>query len=465
MLQIQTPPLELTPPCTDRCPVRNDWPLLLRLVESGDHARAARHLLHSNPFPATLGRVCPHPCETRCNRKAMGGAVQLHSVERFLGDYALEQDLLPSAPPATRGSVGVVGSGPAGLSAAWFLRRLGYEVTVYEKEDRAGGLLWSGIPSYRLPRKVLAREIERFARMGIHVQTGKALGRHVTMEGLRKRHVAVVLSPGLTVARRLGIPGEEHPDVLQGTGFLRSLHREDAVSSGERIAVVGGGNTALDCARTLIRQGKKVTVLYRRSKREMPAFKAEVAEALEEGVEILFQVQPVEVLIGDGQVDGLLCVRTSLGAKDACGRPRPVPVEGSQFTVRADTVLAALGEERDRRLPDGSFVCGDAAETEGTVAHAVASARETAYQVHAHLSGRSLEHDPLRLRGVSPELALFKRLDTSGFRPVPPPTLPIRPAAERVEDFLEIHDGLGEEDVRGEAGRCFQCGSCARLPE
>lgn len=450
---------ELTPPCTDRCPVRNDWPTLLRLVESCEFERAARYLLNSNPFPATLGRVCPHPCETPCNRKAMGGAIRIHCVERFLGDYALDEDLLPTVRPALRGSIGVVGAGPAGLSAAWFLRRFGYDVTVYEKEDRAGGLLWSGIPSYRLPRRTLARELERFARLGIRIRTGEALGRDFTREDLRQRHVAVVLSPGLTVSRRLGIPGEDHADVLQGTRFLRSLHLGEAVSTGEHVAIVGGGNTALDCARTLLRQGKKVTLLYRRSKREMPAFKAEVAQAAEEGLDFEFQVMPVEILIRDGVLDGLRCLRTELGPKDPCGRARPVPVPGSDFVVRADTVVAALGEEADPHLRD-TFVCGDAAETEGTVAHAVASARATAYQVHQHLSGKRLEHDPLRLRGVSPELALFKRLDTSGFSPAPPPPLPPRPAAERLKDFREIHGALPVPAVRREAVRCFKCGVC-----
>lgn len=448
---------DLTPPCTDRCPVRNDWPTLLELLEAGDIREAARNLLESNPFPATLGRVCPHPCEVPCNRKAMGGGLRIRSIERFLGDYALEHDLLPAVPPADQGSVAIVGAGPAGLSAAWFLRHLGYEVTVYEKEDRAGGLLWSGIPTYRLPRQILALEVQRLLRLGIQLRTGVEFGRDITLEGLRHKHKAVVLSPGLTMSRRLGVPGQDHPDVLQGTWYLRHLHRGGTLTTGERVVVVGGGNTALDCARTLVRQGKRVMVLYRRSKREMPAFKPEIAQAFEEGVEFQYQVQPVEVVIQDGAITGVRCIRTELSGKDESGRARPVEVPGSEFTVPAETVIAALGELRD---PEHActFVCGDAADTEGTVAHAVASARETAYRVAMQASEESREHDPLKKRGVSEELALFKKLDTSGFQPAPAPPLPVRPPQERIADFEEIEQGLSYQDVLGEAVRCFKCG-------
>jgi 2-oxoacid:acceptor oxidoreductase gamma subunit (pyruvate/2-ketoisovalerate family) len=471
---------ELTPPCSERCPVGNDWPVLMPLVAVGEFAEAARRLLEGNPFPAVLGRVCPRPCEQPCNRKALGGAVQIRAVERFLGDYALSHDLLPTIPTDRPGSVAVVGAGPAGLSAAYFLRRLGYEVTVYEKEERPGGLLWSGVPPFRLEREVLDRELERFPRMGIRFRLGQALGRDFCLEDLRREQAAVVLACGLGRPRRLGVPGEDHPCVLDGTRFLRAVFRGETLRVGPRVVVVGGGNTALDCARVLVRLGCQVTVAYRRSRREMPAFREDVAEALEEGIAFAFQVQPVEVLPGRG----LRCQRVELGERDSSGRARPLPVEGSYQVLEADTVVCALGdtvnaEDLGEPAFQGSsvlhvdaqgltclpevYACGDGTGVPGTVAHAIASARQVAYSVHARLArAPRLEHHPLRRRGVSPRKALFKDLNAAYFRPQPPWPLPLRPAPERVRDFAPVAPGLGIEGALFEARRCFSCGACTR---
>lgn len=475
-----------TPPCVGRCRLSNDLVTLMRLVETGDMERAARLLLESNPMPAVLGRVCPHPCEQPCNRKAFGGGIQIRAVERAVGDYALEHDVALELAPMDKGSVGVVGSGPGGLSAAYFLRRLGHRVTVYEKERNLGGLLWSGIPPYRLPREVLAAELKRFESLGIEFKTGVVLGDQLSIDKLCERHEAVVLAVGLAHSRGLGIPGEGHPAVFDGDEFLRQVHLDRAPEVTDPVAVVGGGNTAIDCARTLIRLGCRVKVIYRRGRREMPAFKDEVNEAVEEGVEFEFLTQPVGLVTkSDGALEALVCQRMELGQKDLSGRRRPVPVADSEFTVAAGAVVKALGTSVEPSIfellgtPEhgssiavdpgyattrpGVYAVGDCAGGEGTVADAIRSGREVAYLLHGRLTGAQVtESDPVKLRGASPTVAKFKDFNPAYFQANPAPRLDTRPALLRVGDFEEVTTGLDAESVRFEAERCFKCGTCTQ---
>lgn len=469
---------DLTPPCVQRCLVGNDIVNLMRLVHDGNFDEAARYLLEFNPLPSSLGRVCPHPCEQPCNRKAMGGAVQIQSVERFLGDYALENHIVPPIPPTTGVSVAVVGAGPAGLTAAYFLRLNGHSVTVYEKSDRIGGLLWSGIPPYRMPRNILQDELQRFYDIGIDFRLNHALGQEVTLDNLRKAYSAVVIAVGLPRSRSLGIPGEDLPGVLDGVKFLEQVHRGNPPNIGENVVVVGGGNTALDCARTALRLGRKVNILYRRSQMEMPAFKDEIKEALEEGLNIRYLTQPVRVLEENGQISGLECIRMELGDKDASGRRRPVPIAGSEFVIAADTVIKALGETFDPSILGSKeeirevnrfletrwsnvFACGDCVTEAGTVGAAVRLGRQTAQKVHELFSSEPFRgQEPLQVRNASPDIAKFKSFNTSYFQVATPKARSVRDPSERSKDFEEIIGALTKEEILYEAQRCFKCGTC-----
>ncbi len=364
-------------PCNQGCPVGIDIEGYMNLLRENRLDEACELLLRENPLPAVTGRVCYHPCEIACNRAKLDAAVSIHAVERMLGDRALEAPL-PEAAPRTRDeSVGIVGSGPAGLSCAYHLVRLGYEVTVYEAEPEPGGVLRYGIPEYRLPKSVLAGEVDRLRALGVQIRCGVRVGQDLPYADL-ERHDAVFVAAGVQRSRRLGIPGEDAGGVLPGLDFLREVNRGRRPPVGPRVVVVGGGNTAMDCARTALRLGAEVTVLYRRGREEMPANREEVEEALMEGVKFLFLAAPVavrasvhphedeplealEAMFGalEGrtpapQVVGLDCVRMTLGEPDASGRRRPETLADSGFFLAADTVLTALGEE-----PDLDFLPGD----------------------------------------------------------------------------------------------------------
>lgn len=471
---------DLTPPCVDSCKVGNDIVTFMRLIDEGRYEEAARGLLAHNPFPATLGRVCPHPCESPCNRKEMGGPIAIQSAERFLGDYAIEHELMPALPEATKPHVTVVGSGPAGLTAAYFLRLLGHPVTVAEADSKPGGLLWTGIPPYRLPREVLEKELDRIRKMGVQFFFGVRVGQDVPVEQLLAQSGAVILAIGQTQTRALGIPGEEHPRVLDGIRLLHRIHEGRQPEVGQSVIVVGGGNTALDCARSLLRMGKDVRILYRRSRAEMPAFADEVDEALEEGLRIEYLAAPVRVVTEGETLTGIECIRMKLVESDSGGRPRPVPEPGTEFIMPCDSIVKALGETLNLDdLPDemrmagrlhsidsmtevsGLFACGDCLGNGGTVAQAVAMGRQAAYAAHAWLTEEKYAApSPLQERNASGEVAGFSRFASSYFRVQSGPQHQARDPQERVHDFEEVRGGLREQQVRAEAARCFKCGTC-----
>lgn len=428
-------------PCNQGCPVGIDIEGYMNLARENRIDEAIDLLLSENPLPATTGRVCYHPCESACNRRTFDHAVSIHAVERALGDKAAERPLPKPAARTRRERVAVVGAGPAGLSCAWQLARLGYAVTVFEAEAEAGGILRYGIPEYRLPKDVLAREVARIRALGVEFRFNARVGRDLTF-GEVEHHDAVFVATGVHASRRLGVSGEDLPGVRAGLDFLGEINRGRRPDVGKRVVVVGGGNTAMDCARSAVRLGAEVTVLYRRGREEMPANAEEIEAAVCEGVKfellaapdaILGDVRrvPAEALDGveasfgeapgDGgqlRVTGVRCVRMALGEPDASGRRRPEPVPGSTFAIDADTVLTALGEEADlgfmpeQVLQGGKvratamggtnrqlvFVGGDLLDTPHTIAFALGSGKRAAIAIDHTL--RSLAGDDVDTLGA-----------------------------------------------------------------
>ncbi len=459
-------------PCGLACPAGADVRGVLALAAARKWQDALDLLRAVNPMPGVTGRVCPHPCEAACNRGGLEGPVAVGAIERFLADRG-EFRRIPAEGYRRRAArVAVLGAGPAGLSAAYQLARMGYPVTVYDGRDLPGGLLRHGIPAYRLPRAVLDRELAGLFAWGIEFRAARRLG-----AGLPWAEVggydAVLLATGLGAARRLGVPGEDDPRVLEGLAFLERVNRGEAVPVGGRAVVVGGGNTAVDAARAARRLGAAVTILYRRSRAAMPAIAAEVEAALEEGVAIEFQAAPT-ALRAQGGALAVDAVRTELGPAGATGRPAPRPIPGTEFTLLADTAIAAVGEAPDLAgLPPGLmlregpaapaaaettllgvFVGGDLITLAGTVAAAIGDGARAARRVHAFLQGEELPED------VLPAPAPFEDLHLDTI-PSVPRALPRRlDPAHRLRGFDEVGRGLSARRVAREAARCLSCGAC-----
>lgn len=445
----------------------------LGLSDEEAFTRAWRHLTAANPFPAVMGRVCPHPCQSDCSRAGTDGAVEINALERFLGDWALTRNLpLPQldAPGSRPQSMGVIGSGPAGLSFAYQMARRGYPVTIYERESKPGGMLYHGIPQYRLPEAVLEGEIERIRALGVEILLETALGRDVRLAELRERHAALFLGIGAGRGLTLGIPGEDGEGTWTGTEYLARVNRGEAVTLGTQVIVVGGGNTAVDAARAARRTGADVTMLYRRTRAEMPAIDAEVEDALAEGVRIEYLVAPVEVQRDAGAVRGLMVRRLELGAPDASGRRAPVPVAGSEYELAATAIIAAVSQQpdwlgagdllpgsvwaADPEFGDGLWTGGDTLGL-GTAGRAIQHGRRAAEAVHHRLqelpspvNGKKL---PLRPGAVKPDF----------YGSALPTPLPRRPADTwQIDPDGELQGTISEEAFLEEVSRCFSCGHC-----
>ena len=348
--------VEKSAPCMGGCPQGTDIRGILTTIASGEKQEKPREetfqkvfemLTEKNPLPAICGRVCPHPCEVECNRGEVDGAVSINNVERYIGDWGIEKGLpLTKATEEKREeSVAVIGAGPAGLSAAYHLAKEGYPVTIYEAFPKAGGMLRYGIPAYRLPREVIDAEVQRILDLGVELVTGVAVGRDLPMEEIRRKHKAVFVGIGAHKGRLLGCPGEDAENVWTGTEFLNKANRGETIDVGEKVLVIGGGDTAIDAARVSRRMGADVTIVYRRTRHEMPAIDEEIVGAEEEGIEMHFLAAPIEIVTENGKATSMRCQVCELGEPDDSGRRRPVPVEGEEFTIEADTIVAALSQE------------------------------------------------------------------------------------------------------------------------
>ena len=467
------------PPCNHVCPAGNDVQGFLHALADGRVDDALETLLRTSPFPAVCGRVCPAPCMASCNRIALDGAVNVRQLERYAGDAGSHEPPIEDGFPTRSEWVAVVGSGPGGLTAAYHLARLGYMVTVFEAGKDVGGLLRTGIPDFRLPKSVLDREVGRIRRLGVEMVTGFRVDRRRLLE-LAADHDAVLVATGLQELRELRPGLGDVAGVEQGILFLDRVHRKVERCDGESVVVVGGGNTAMDAARSALRLGaEEVTVVYRRGREEMPAIREEIDEALEEGVVLELLTQPVSAAPRGGAGLDVTCRRMELGAPDASGRRRPEEVEGSDFTLGCDRLILALGQSPELSVfPEGTevregdrllgllekpvYAVGDLATGDGTVAGAIGSGRRAALHVHAALSGEPYTEDPHRHRRddvdvwsadvVTPgamRLHLFERAPEREGATLAP--------EERVSTFDEVHAGLADPS---EAKRCLSCGVC-----
>jgi NADPH-dependent glutamate synthase beta subunit-like oxidoreductase len=463
-------------PCSTDCPANVDIPSYLSQIREGNLTRAARTLLDYNPLPAVTGRVCPHFCEGGCNRGEFDEAVSIKGIERFIGDYILDNAGKIITPPegSTGKSVAVVGSGPAGLSAAYYLRRLGYSVTVFEKMEEAGGLLTYGIPPYRLPKDVVSKQLKALEGMGIEFKLKSSIGKDKTVK-LMKSFDAVFMACGAWKETLAGVDGEEL--MMSGIEFLKNSNLGAREVPGKKVAVIGGGNAAVDVARTLLRLGAEPVIVYRRSRAEMPAVKEEVEKAEEEGIKIQFLTQPLAAAKKGGKIV-LKCTKMKLGPLDKSGRPKPVPVAGSEFTAEFDAVMKAIGEEPDtsaiptefldkngRLKMDASsyslgknvFAGGDFVTGPATVVAALASGRKAASAIDRYLGGKGTQNNQSKAGRLPAKFDSFCLTKTSRAE------TPELPAAKRVKS-LDIEDvkNLNSTAVKTEANRCFNC-SCVAV--
>jgi len=464
---------ELTPPCNDGCPAGNDVRGFVQAVGQKAYDRALEIILRTSPLPGVCGRVCPAPCMEACNRRAHDEAVNVRELERYVADQARWP--APTRPWRSE-RIAVVGSGPAGLSAAYHLARLGYPVTIYEAQAELGGVMRTGIPAYRLPRDVLDREISFILRHGVEARTGLRIDRARLLE-LTHLHAAVFVATGLQESRALNLGQVSSDTVSQGIDFLDRARRGEERLVGLRVVVIGGGNTAVDAARTARRLGaRSVVVLYRRTRAEMPAIREEIEEALEEGIELQELVSPLR-LHQDALGPVLTCQRMRLGEPDASGRRSPVPIESedAQFEVRCDRVVLALGQTPDLSIfPEGSdvreggrllgltgapvFAGGDFATNDGTVTAAIGSGRRAALHIHRTLTGEDL-FPPQPAPVAGPEVIALHH-----FQHTPRERGVTVPPALRRSSFTEVRLGLVDEPGHPaavlEAQRCLSCGVC-----
>ncbi len=474
-------------PCRAACPAGLNAHAYVSLIKAGKFERALEIAREGVLFPGILGRVCPHPCETACLRGTVDEPVRICALKRFIADRDEGPVPVPERAPDTGKKVAVVGSGPAGLAAAHDLRCCGHAVTVFEANDRIGGMMAFGIPDYRLPRDVLEKETrDLLEAMGVTFRLNTRIGKDVAFDDLRSGHDAVLLAVGAWKGVPLRVPGEDLGGVMLGVDFLVAVNRGGKPDIGNRVAVIGGGNTAIDAARCALRLGaEEVTLVYRRSRAEMPASPEEIEAAEEEGVRIRLLASPVSVKGEGSRVTGLEIQKNRLGEPDASGRRRPVPVPGSEEVLSVDTVLPAVSQGPDLRgleadgetavtrwstleadettlatSLEGVFAAGDAVTGPDTVVGAVAGGRRAAESIRRLLEGRDLaeDRDP-------PRPPVVETPDTRHARLGRRPPLPARPAVERRRTFEEVEGGLDEEAAVAEASRCLSCGGCCECME
>ncbi|MCL1993889.1 MAG: FAD-dependent oxidoreductase [Spirochaetes bacterium] len=473
-----------TSPCKYECPANLDAHAYVTLAGVGKYEEALDVIRRTTPFAGVLGRVCFHPCETSCSRCFVEQPISICALKRFVADKVKEQGNVKAIEikgEAKDVKIAVIGAGPSGLNCAYKLATEGYKVTVFEALSVAGGMLKVGIPDYRLNKNVLLEEIKMIEDMGVEIKLNKAVGKDFTLEQLKSEgYKAIYVAVGAHKDLKLGIEGEDAQGSISSVDFLYKLNMGDMTQPGKKVLVIGGGNVAMDAARSSVRLGCDVTVVYRRSENEMPANKWEVEHAMEEGVKFMYLTAPASVLVKDGRVAGLKCVKNKLGKKDASGRRRPEPVAGSDFLIEADCIIRAIGQhpEREKLLGagidifnergdviydkknaqtnmEGVFTGGDCMRGPATMIEAIADGNRAAKAIINYLEGIDLPIDVF----VLPQTKI-EDIDTRSLTRSPRANMPVIDIKRRTTTFDEVETGFTEEAALEEANRCVECSIC-----
>ncbi|MGB4659548.1 MAG: FAD-dependent oxidoreductase [Mobilitalea sp.] len=454
-------------------------PGYLSLVAAGRFIDAYNLIRQENPFPAVCGRICTRPCEAKCRRSSTDEALSIAELKRFVADYAHKNEKPYKSDvvfPRNGKSVAVIGAGASGLTCAYYLVRIGYQVDVYETQGVAGGVLAFGIPEYRLPKNILQHEIDLIAETGVHIILNSEVGKEIDFKSLKNRYDAVYVATGALFPQKVNIPGEDLPGVLHGIDFLKDVNLGHEVILGKSVVVIGGGNTAIDSARTALRLGaEKVKILYRRMRDAMPASEEEISEALLEGCELMELVAPVKFLAGaDGHVAQIECMKMKLGEFDKSGRRKSIPVEGSNFLMEVDSIIPAISQHSD--LPfirkdeisvtswgtfqinedtlmtsmQGVFAGGDVTRGPDTVIWAIADGKKAAISIDKYLGGKGKlnKGNPIAIPDLfdEDEIVVHKRF-----------AVDMLPLDKRTDSFDEVVLGYHKLNAMAEAMRCLHC--------
>lgn len=470
-----------TGPCKASCPAHISIPGFIAAISQGKYAEGLKLIKREMPFPAICGRVCPHPCETQCNRGNIDKPIAIEALKRFLADEDLYSDIsyIPEKKGEKKEKVAIIGAGPAGLTAACYLAIEGYPVTVFEKLPVAGGMMAVGIPEFRLPRDILQAEIEKIRELGVEIKLNVEIGKDIGFQDIQRDYQSIFIGIGCHRPIKLGVPGEDElKGVIDGITFLRNIHLGKPTLLKGRAVVIGGGNVAVDSARVAKRLGfRDVAILYRRTREEMPAYDYEVDEAIEEGIEIEFLTAPTKIIGENGEVCALQCVRMELGEPDESGRRRPIPIKKSEFEVKTDVVIAAIGQQPDlgplalegeikaskrgwivvdpqtglTNMP-GIFAGGDVVSGPRTVVEAVGFGKNVASAIDLYLRGEDMG----AARKGDWQGTEYRPEDVQSKERVAMPRISL---SERQRSFKEIDLGFSEEQAKTEAERCLMlCG-------
>jgi NADPH-dependent glutamate synthase beta subunit-like oxidoreductase len=485
----------MTAPCQEACPAGINIPQFLNFANEGLYGEALMTILKESPFPGICGRVCFHPCELNCNRAQFDESVSIHTMERYISDATSNEmiELLPLS--AGNSHVAVVGAGPAGLSCAYFLSLLGHHVTIFEARKEPGGVMRWGIPGYRLPKSILKREIQRILSLPIELKMGIEIGKDISFDEL-SQFDAIFLSPGAGISAPLSIQGKKLGQIRKGGEFLERINSKEKIKLGKETIVIGGGNTAMDVARSALRLGSRVTVAYRRTRDEMPAIKDEIEEAEGEGAQFRFLIQPVKV---DFLKNKRLAVKfkcMKMSRPDQSGRPKAIPIKGKFITLETNYLVTAVGEQVDlswlpeeliknqliERNPSPKiFAGGDAVDQPRTIVTAIGAGKRAAISIDSFLRGNDEDSILSKIRvgnkgslsmeaylqgrenGDWPEakrVVPYEEINTLFFEPSKRARVRKRNRDRVLKNFSEVNLGYGAKEAKFSASRCFSCGTC-----
>jgi len=488
---------KLTAPCMDACPIHLDIPAYVECIGDGDFKKSLDIIREKLPIPGVVGRVCVRPCEAKCRRSLMDDPISIKYLKRFVADYEIARNDLqdyPVYPSSKTSKVAIVGAGPSGVTCAYHLAKKGHNVIIYEALEEPGGMAAVGIPDYRLPRNILRDEVERIQKMGVEIKYGIRVGSDVTLNDLEENNDAVFIAIGAHLSLNMGVKGENegYKGFISGVQYLKDINEgRDPYPEGKKVVVIGGGNVAIDCIRTSYRVNKTdVNLVYRRTKKEMPADHVEIRDAEEEGVNFLYLTNPTKVIAENGKVIGLECIRMELGEPDASGRRRPVPVEGSEFIIDCDIVVPAIGQAIDLSLLGGItdikttrwnsidvneftnqtsnakiFSGGDCATGIGALITACAAGKTAAMHMDRiinELPSVMTEDDCFDM--LFRKIKLFDPKESTGLLGgCAGQHLKMLPPEERKYNFEEVEQGFSVHEAMAEANRCLRCYRVATL--